>query len=309
MKKILLAKPRGFCAGVVRAIEAVEDALERFGAPIYVKHEIVHNRIVVDELRQKGAIFIEELKDVARGSILIFSAHGVAPAVKIEGQERGLKMIDATCGLVTRVHSAIKRYAKKGYHILLIGHKNHVEVQGSFGHAPKVTTIVESVEDVASLSFDEGQKLFMITQTTLSLLDVEPIFSAIRKRFSQIETLNASSICYATSNRQRALIDLCSQGDLALIVGDSMSSNSKRLVEVAKKQGASGYLIQRADQIDPAWLEGADTVVVSAGASTPERLVQECIQKLCSLEDFSIEEYTKIVENVTFAPPKVSFRR
>lgn len=307
-KTILLARPRGFCAGVVRAIETVNDALERFGAPIYVKHEIVHNRIVVDELKSKGAIFVENLCQVPKGSILIFSAHGVAPSVKLLAEKRELRVIDATCGLVTRVHSAIRRFSKKGYHILLIGHKSHVEVQGSFGHAPDVTTIVESVQDVEHLSFSDHQKLFMITQTTLSLLDVEPIFKAIRARFSQVETLNASSICYATSNRQLALIDLCKRADLVLIVGDTMSSNSKRLVEVAKRQGVQAYLIQQFDQIKDEWIEHANTIAMSAGASTPEGVIQSCIARLHELDSFEIEEYAKIQENVTFALPKVNFR-
>ena len=309
MKKLYLANPRGFCAGVVRAIDAVEDALQRFGAPIYVKHEIVHNRIVVDDLRQKGAIFIENLEDVPPESILIFSAHGVSPEVKKRAANRRLKLIDATCGLVTRVHSAILRHAKKGYHILLIGHKNHVEVQGSYGHAPDCTTIIEKVEDVQKLDFSHTQKLFMVTQTTLSLLDCDPIFKAIKNRFPNVETLRASSICYATSNRQLAIIDLCQKVDLCLVVGDPMSSNSKRLVEVAARQGVQAFLIKGPLDIQSEWIKKCFSVAVTAGASTPEKVVEECVDKIMSLEKFAKETYTKIEENVTFAPPKVSFVR
>src|SRR5689334_10875604 len=232
MKKSLLSKPRGFCAGVDRAIDTVEKALEMWGAPIYVKHEIVHNKHVVEDLKRKGAIFIEDLDDVPANARLIYSAHGVSPAVKEHAKQRGLIEIDATCGLVTKVHSAVKRYAKKGYHILLIGHRNHVEIIGTAGEAPDVTTIIESVKDVDMLTFTSDQPLFYTTQTTLSLDDVKEITDALVKKYPHVETLPSSSICYATTNRQMALREITDAAQLILVVGDPKSSNSNRLREV-----------------------------------------------------------------------------
>lgn len=302
--KLLLSKPRGFCAGVVRAIEIVEKALEKWGPPIYVKHEIVHNRHVVEKLRDKGAIFIENLADVPKGSYLIYSAHGVPPSVREEAKERGLVEIDATCGLVTKVHSAAKRYASKGYKIILIGHKNHVETIGTAGEAPEVTTIVESAEDVEALTFSQEEKLFYITQTTLSLYDVEEITTALSAKYPQIETLASSSICYATTNRQMALREIAEESDLILVVGDPQSSNSNRLREVAQKRGLRGYLINGPEEIDPLWFAGVKTIGLTAGASTPEDVVQLCIEKLIRLGVKEVEDVVFTTEDVVFQIPK-----
>lgn len=302
--KLLLSKPRGFCAGVERAIETVEKALELWGAPIYVKHEIVHNRHVVDGLKAKGAIFIEEIKDVPEGARLIYSAHGVSPAVRAEAKSRNLIEIDATCGLVTRVHSAVKRFAGHGYQIILIGHKNHVEIIGTQGEAPEVTTIVESPEDVATLEFDPSQKLFYITQTTLSLDDVKEITDALIAKYPHIETLPSSSICYATTNRQMALREITEEVDLVLVVGDPQSSNSNRLREVASKRGIASYLINNATEIKPEWLTSVKTIGLTAGASTPESIVQGCIEKLIQLGVKEVQDVVFTIEDVVFQLPK-----
>lgn len=302
--KLLLSKPRGFCAGVERAIETVEKALAIWGAPIYVKHEIVHNRYVVDGLRKKGAIFIEDLKEVPEGSRLIYSAHGVSPEVREQAKARGLIEIDATCGLVTRVHSAVKRFAALSYQIILIGHKNHVEIIGTAGEAPDVTTIVESVEDVDKLTFLAGEKLFYITQTTLSLDDVKEITDRLIKKYPQIETLPSSSICYATTNRQMALREITDQTDLVLVVGDPQSSNSNRLRELAEKRGISSYLINDEREIQKNWLGGVNTIGLTAGASTPEAIVQRCIEHLISLGVTEVEDVVFTTEDVVFQLPK-----
>jgi 4-hydroxy-3-methylbut-2-en-1-yl diphosphate reductase len=302
--KLLLSRPRGFCAGVERAIETVEKALVLWGAPIYVKHEIVHNRYVVDGLKAKGAIFIEDLEQVPEGARLIYSAHGVSPAVREQAKKRQLIEIDATCGLVTRVHSAVKRFANLGYQIILIGHRNHVEIIGTAGEAPKVTTIVESVEDVEKLTFSKDEKLFYITQTTLSLDDVKEITEALKKKYPSIETLPSSSICYATTNRQMALREITDQTDLVLVVGDPQSSNSNRLREVASKREIASYLIDDEREIDPQWLLGVETIGLTAGASTPESIVQRCIQKLMELGVKEVEDVVYTNEDVVFQLPK-----
>lgn len=302
--KLLLSKPRGFCAGVERAIETVEKALTLWGAPIYVKHEIVHNKHVVDGLKAKGAIFIEEIADVPVGARLIYSAHGVSPAVREEAKQRQLIEIDATCGLVTRVHSAVKRFAAQGYRIILIGHRNHVEIIGTAGEAPDVTTIVESVEDVATLHFAPNEKLFYITQTTLSLDDVKEITEALKTKYPHIETLPSSSICYATTNRQMALREITDQTDLVLVVGDPQSSNSNRLREVASRRGVPAYLINDESEIDPKWMDGVKTIGLTAGASTPEGIVQGCIQRLITLGVKEVEDVVFILEDVVFQLPK-----
>lgn len=254
--KLLLSKPRGFCAGVERAIETVEKALTLWGAPIYVKHEIVHNRYVVDKLKAQGAVFIEDLGDVPEGSRLIYSAHGVSPAVREQAKLRKLFEIDATCGLVTRVHSAVKRFAALGFQIILIGHRNHVEIIGTAGEAPEVTHIVESIADVDKLHFGPDDKLFYITQTTLSLDDVKEITEALIQKYPRVQTLPSSSICYATTNRQMALREITDVTELVLVVGDPQSSNSNRLREVASKRGIASYLINNEVEIDPSWLQG-----------------------------------------------------
>ena len=304
MKKLLLSQPRGFCAGVERAIETVEKALQLWGAPIYVKHEIVHNRHVVDDLKAKGAIFIEEVNDVPIGARLIYSAHGVSPAVREQAKERQLIEIDATCGLVTRVHSAVKRFASQGYQIILIGHRNHVEIIGTAGEAPEVTTIVESIEDVGHLNFTQDDRLFYITQTTLSLDDVKEITEALTAKYPKIVTLPSSSICYATTNRQMALREITDQTDLVLVVGDPTSSNSNRLREVASKRGIPSYLINNEKEIDPLWLEKAKTIGLTAGASTPEVVVQRCIERLGKLGVTEVENIVYTQEDVVFQLPK-----
>ena len=306
--KLLLSKPRGFCAGVERAIETVEKALKIWGAPIYVKHEIVHNRHVVESLKARGAIFIEDVNDVPEGERLIYSAHGVSPQVREQAQKRHLIEIDATCGLVTRVHSAVKRYAAQGYQIVLIGHRNHVEIIGTAGEAPDVTTVVESVEDVSKLSYDPSEKLFYITQTTLSLDDVKEITEALLVKYPSIITLPSSSICYATTNRQMALKDITDQTDLVLVVGDPQSSNSNRLRELAEKRGIASYLINDESEIDPKWLQGVQTIGLTAGASTPEEIVQKCISRLNELGVTSVEDVVYTTEDVFFQLPKQVLR-
>ncbi len=302
--KLYLSKPRGFCAGVVRAIKTVEEALKVWGAPIYVKHEIVHNRHVVSRLEKMGAIFIEDLNVVPENSRIIYSAHGVSPEVRHQAKARNLIEIDATCSLVTRVHSAAIRFAKKGYQIVLIGHKNHVEVIGTAGEAPDVTTVVESVSDVENLQFSDDQKLFYTTQTTLSVDDVKEITEALQNKYPHIETLPSSSICYATTNRQLALKELTEKVDLVLVVGDPTSSNSNRLREVAENKDISAYLINSPKEINEKWLKGVTAIGLTAGASTPEDIVQSCIEYLFSLGVTSASEVEYVSEDVYFELPK-----
>jgi 4-hydroxy-3-methylbut-2-enyl diphosphate reductase len=302
--KLLLSKPRGFCAGVDRAIETVERALKLWGAPIYVKHEIVHNQHVVEDLKQKGAIFIEDLEEVPEGARLIYSAHGISPAVREQAKARNLIEIDATCGLVTKVHSAVKRYAEKGYQIILIGHRTHVEIIGTAGEAPEVTTIVESPKDVEALTFSPEDKLFYTTQTTLSLDDVKEIAAALVAKYPQIETLPSSSICYATTNRQMALRSITELTQLVLVVGDPKSSNSNRLREVAEIRGVPAYLINDEREIQPHWLDGVKVIGLTAGASTPEHVVQCCIAELRHLGVTDVEDVVYTEEHVIFQLPK-----
>lgn len=302
--KLLLSKPRGFCAGVVRAIDIVEKSLEKWGAPIYVKHEIVHNRHVVHRLKEKGAIFIENLTDVPIGERLIYSAHGVSPAVREEAKKRELIEIDATCGLVTKVHSAAKRYAVKGYKIILIGHRNHVETIGTAGEAPESTTIVETVEDVDALTFTNEDKLCYLTQTTLSLDDIKDITEALARRYPQIETLPSSSICYATTNRQMALREIAENTDLVLVIGDPQSSNSNRLCEVAQRRGVPSHLINGPEEIQVSWFKNVKTIGLTAGASTPEDIVQLCIKRLVEYGVEEVEDIVYTTEDVVFQLPR-----
>lgn len=302
--KLLLSRPRGFCAGVVRAIETVEKALEIWGAPIYVKHEIVHNFHVVERLRKKGAIFVNDLKDVPFGSRLIYSAHGVPPSVRDEANKYGLIEIDATCVLVTKIHSAVKRFANSGYHIVLIGHRSHVEIIGTFGEAPEKTTIVENIGDVDLLPFSENDKLFYVTQTTLSVDDVSSITRALTLRYPQIQTLNSGSVCYATTNRQNALRKIVNYTDVVLVVGDPTSSNSNRLCELAVKNKKKAYLINGSSEIIASWLDGVNVIGLTAGASTPEDIVQLCIERLKQLGVTSVEDVEYVHENVMFKLPK-----
>lgn len=303
--KLYLAKPRGFCAGVDRAIETVERAIELWGAPIWVKHHIVHNMHVVRRLEKMGAVFIEDLDEVPIGGRVIYSAHGVSPQVREHAKRRNLIEIDATCGLVTRVHSAAKRFAVKGYQIILIGHRNHVEIIGTAGEAPEVTTVVESVAEVQKLPFTQQDRLFYVTQTTLSLDDVKEITDALLERYPQIETLPSTSICYATTNRQMALRDIAEVTDLILVVGDPSSSNSNRLREVGARRNIPSYLINSECEIDPKWVEGCEAIGLSAGASTPEDIVQRCIARLEELGVSETEEVVFTEEHVLFQLPKM----
>lgn len=307
MRKLILTSPRGFCSGVVRAIDIVETALAQFGAPIYVKHEIVHNRHVVQRLEQQGVIFIEDISSVPREAILIFSAHGVTPLVRQEAEARALKVIDATCVLVTKIHSAVKRYASKGYKIILIGHRQHVEVIGIKGEAAEYVTVVENVDDVEQLVFPSNQPLFYVTQTTLSLDDTQEISQALIKKYPHIITLNSSSICYATRNRQEALKSVLNEDvKFVFVVGDRNSSNSNRLCEVARKRGCEAVLINSPEDILDKMIPEHGNIVMTAGASTPEEIVQACIHKLLNeIPILEIEESVYTEEDVKFGLPKM----
>ncbi|MDP1527394.1 MAG: 4-hydroxy-3-methylbut-2-enyl diphosphate reductase [Rhodocyclaceae bacterium] len=303
--EILLANPRGFCAGVERAIAIVERALEKFGAPIYVRHEVVHNRFVVDGLKAKGAIFVEELNEVPDGATLIFSAHGVSKAVREEADKRGLKVFDATCPLVTKVHLEVERHRKAGREVVMIGHKGHPEVEGTMGQSAGGMYLVENVEDVATLNVGAGTTaLAYVTQTTLSVDDAAAIVSALKRRFPDIVGPKKDDICYATQNRQDAVKQLACRVDLVIVVGSKNSSNSNRLREVAKNLGVSAYLVDNASEIDPGWLAGKVGVGVTAGASAPEVLVNEVIQQLRALGAGAVETLEGVAESVNFPLPK-----
>ncbi len=303
---ILLANPRGFCAGVERAIAIVERALEKFGRPIYVRHEVVHNRYVVDDLKAKGAIFIEDLADVPDGATLIFSAHGVPQSVRREAEQRGLTVFDATCPLVTKVHLEVARLRKQGYEIVMIGHKGHPEVEGTMGQAEGGMYLVESVEDVAGLKVDAGGtgKLAYVTQTTLSVDDASRIVAALRDRFPAIVGPKKDDICYATQNRQDAVKKLAGNVDVVVVVGSKNSSNSNRLREVAENLGARAQLVDDASQIDPALLAGAGAIGVTAGASAPEVLVRGVIEHLQARGGRALGLEHEASEGVTFPLPK-----
>ncbi|MDP6981147.1 MAG: 4-hydroxy-3-methylbut-2-enyl diphosphate reductase [Myxococcota bacterium] len=303
--EILLASPRGFCAGVDRAIEIVERALERHGPPVYVRHEIVHNKAVVDALREKGAIFVEEPSEAPLGSQLIFSAHGVSPKVRDEAAAHDHHTIDATCPLVTKVHVEVKRMVAQGYEIIMIGHAGHVEVEGTMGQAPGQMHLVETVDDVKRIKVRNPERLGCVTQTTLSVDDTAVVMEALKARFPQIRLPKRDDICYATQNRQDAVKTLAEQADLVLIVGAPASSNSNRLVEVAAKRGIRSVLIQNAYEIEPVWLEGVRCVGVSAGASTPEFLVEQVIERLETLHegDVNVRSLALVDEGMTFKLP------
>ncbi|CEM10222.1 unnamed protein product [Vitrella brassicaformis CCMP3155] len=302
--KLVLTNPRGFCEGVVRAIDTVEEALKLWGPPIYVKHEIVHNRIVCDRLKNKGVIFIEDLNEVPEGEKIIYSAHGIPPEVRDVAKQRNLMEVDATCPLVTKVHVYAKRKAKEGYHIILIGHADHVETIGTKGEAPDQTTIVESVQDVMNLPFTENDKLFYATQTTLSMDDCKDIVAALKLRYPHVESIPSGSICFATTNRQGAMREVVEQSDLALVVGDQMSSNSKRLRETAELRNVKGKLIQGPDDIREEWLDGVKTITLTAGASTPEDVVQRVVDRLKELGVTQTEEFVFAEENVNWKLPR-----
>jgi 4-hydroxy-3-methylbut-2-enyl diphosphate reductase len=306
-KKVILLKPRGFCAGVVRAIDVVRIALNLYGSPIYVRKEIVHNRHVVDELRHAGAIFIEELDEVPEGARVIFSAHGVSPAVREQARERHLLVIDATCPLVTKVHLEAVRFARDGFTIVLIGHRDHDEVIGTRGEAPSCTFLVSSVGDVDRLTPPDPRRMVYLTQTTLSLDETKDIVARLMERFPEIQGPPAQDICYATENRQLGVKAVVSMCDLLLVVGSKNSSNSKRLVEVSKNSGVPAYLVDGANEVDPHWLEGARTVAVTAGASAPEILVQELVASLKAQGFGEVEEKDLKEEDVRFTlPPQLA---
>ena len=302
---VLVAAPRGFCAGVDRAIHIVELAIERFGAPVYVRHEIVHNRFVVDSLKNKGAIFVEELEEVPDGVPVVFSAHGVPKAVPAAAEERGLNYLDATCPLVSKVHRQAERMVDQGRHIFFIGHAGHPEVIGTFGQVPPGSmTLIETIEEAQSVMPAAGVELGFLTQTTLSVDDTADIVAELQRRFPEIQGPKGDDICYATSNRQAAVKAIAARCDLMLVIGATNSSNSQRLREVAERSGTRAFLIPRADQLDWAWFEGVRTVGVTAGASAPEALVQELLQLLASRYDVAMEEITSAVEDVTFKLPR-----
>ena len=303
--QLLIAAPRGFCAGVDRAIEIVERALEKYGAPVYVRHEIVHNRYVVDALKAKGAIFVEELDEVPDDAPVVFSAHGVPKSVPAEAERRKLLYVDATCPLVSKVHRQAERQIEKGQHILFIGHAGHPEVIGTMGQVPEgQITLVETVEDVEALAFGEGDDLSFLTQTTLSVDDTREIVEALQRRYPQIVAPKAEDICYATSNRQAAVKEMAGGCDLVLVIGAPNSSNSLRLVEVAERMGTTARLIQRADEIEPEWLEGVGTLGLTAGASAPEKLVREVVDRLSDWRQVTEKVITTAEENIVFKLPR-----
>lgn len=307
MKELVLANPRGFCAGVDRAIDIVERALELFGAPIYVRHEVVHNRFVVDDLRDKGAVFVDELDQVPDNATVIFSAHGVSKQVQADGKQRGLKVFDATCPLVTKVHMEVSRYEKQGMECILIGHAGHPEVEGTMGQYTSEEGgmyLVESPEDVANLPVKNPERLAFVTQTTLSVDDTSLVIDALRQHFPKIMGPSKDDICYATQNRQDAVKKLAAECDLVLVVGSVNSSNSNRLRELSEKLGTAAYLLDNAGEIQSHWLEGKQRIGLTAGASAPEILVQQVVERLSELGVESVNEDQGLRENIEFSLPR-----
>jgi len=302
--EILLAEPRGFCAGVDRAIEIVERALDKFGAPIYVRHEIVHNTFVVNDLKAKGAIFIEDLSDVPPDATLIFSAHGVSKAVQDEAIERGFQVFDATCPLVSKVHVEVAKLHKEGYEFIMIGHKGHPEVEGTMGQLDSGIHLVEDVADVARVQPGQTDKLALVTQTTLSMDDAADIAAAVKARFPKVREPKQQDICYATQNRQDAIKVMSPQVDVVIVVGSPTSSNSNRLREVAKKLGTESYMVDHADELQASWFEGRSRVGLTAGASAPDVLVQAVIARLRELGAVSVRKMDGVVETIKFPLPK-----
>ncbi len=302
---ILLAAPRGYCAGVDRAVQSVERALEAYGAPVYVRKEIVHNKHVVEQLRDAGAVFVDELDDsIPEGAVTVFSAHGVAPSVHAEAAERKLQTIDATCPLVTKVHREAVKFAEDGYTIILIGHDGHEEVEGTMGEAPDSIVLVETVADVDALEVDDPEKLAFISQTTLSVDETSIIIDRLRERFPSIISPRTDDICYATTNRQAAVKQLAPLCELVLVIGSKNSSNSNRLVEVAREHGADSYLIDNETQVLEQWLEGVETLGITSGASAPEELVQRLVDLFRDAGTSDVEEFTVVEEDVRFMLPK-----
>ncbi|MET3440627.1 4-hydroxy-3-methylbut-2-enyl diphosphate reductase [Variovorax paradoxus] len=304
LEEVVLAEPRGFCAGVDRAIEIVERALAKFGAPIYVRHEIVHNTYVVNELKAKGAIFIEDLADVPPGATLVFSAHGVSKAVQQEARDRGFDVFDATCPLVTKVHVEVAKLAKEGYEFIMIGHKGHPEVEGTMGQLSSGIHLVEDVDGVAKVSPAQTEKLAVVTQTTLSVDDAAEIAAAVRARFPMVREPKQQDICYATQNRQDAVKILSPQVDLVIVVGSPTSSNSNRLRELAQRLGTESYMVDSAEELKPEWFEGKTRVGLTAGASAPEVLVREVIERVRALGAVSVRKMDGIEETIKFPLPK-----
>jgi len=298
-----MAQPRGFCAGVVRAIEIVERSLQRFGAPVYVRHEIVHNRHVVERLQRMGAIFVESLDDIPNGAVTIFSAHGVAESVVAEAKSRGLPVLDATCPLVSKVHMQGKRYVARGRKLILVGHAGHPEVEGTMGQVGAPVYLISTVGDVAKLDLPHDTPLSYVTQTTLSIDDTRGVIDALRARFSDLEGPDVSDICYATQHRQSAVRGLCEVVDLLLVVGSSNSSNSNRLREIGVEKGLPSYLISDGSELNPEWLRGAKTVGLTAGASAPEELVLDVIKALRLHDDVEVEQIAGVREDIEFNLP------
>lgn len=302
--EILLAQPRGFCAGVDRAIEIVERAIAQFGKPIYVRHEIVHNAYVVEDLRKKGAVFIEELADVPAGNVVVFSAHGVSKAVQAEAEKRGLKVFDATCPLVTKVHMEVAKMRREGREIIMIGHDGHPEVEGTMGQTEEGIYLVETIDDVKELRVKDPAMLAYVSQTTLSVDDTVDVINALKEKFPSIAEPKKGDICYATTNRQEAVKFMAPQVDVVIVVGSPNSSNSNRLREVAQKKGTGAYMVDNASQINPAWLEGKLRIGVTAGASAPEVLVQQVIDRLKEFGARSVRTLDGVEESVIFPMPK-----
>src|SRR3954451_3260172 len=303
-EKLLLAAPRGYCAGVDRAVQTVERALELHGAPVYVRKEIVHNKHVVEELAKRGAIFVEDEAEVPEGAIVVFSAHGVSPAVHDNAAARGLRTIDATCPLVTKVHVSARRFAADGYTIVMIGHEGHEEVEGTMGEAPESIVLVQTAEEVEALEIPDPERVAFITQTTLSVDETAEIIAALRAKFPSIVSSKSDDICYATTNRQIAVKQLPRECELVLVIGSTNSSNSNRLVEVAREHGAASHLIDNASQVDEAWLDGVETVGITSGASAPEELVAELVEYFRDRGADDVSELRAVDEDVRFMLPK-----
>jgi 4-hydroxy-3-methylbut-2-enyl diphosphate reductase len=303
MIRVVLAQPRGFCAGVERAIEIVERAIEKYGPPIYVRHEIVHNRHVVERLRAKGARFVDEIDEIPPGAVTIFSAHGVASAIETRAEERGLPVIDATCPLVSKVHIEGQRYANQGREIILIGHAGHPEIEGTMGRITGKVHLISKPEEVSRLRVSDPEKLAFITQTTLSVDDTRAVIEALKARFPSIVGPDTKDICYATQNRQRATLELAKIVDVVLVVGAPNSSNSNRLREIAAEFGVPSYLIEDANALDARWLDGISAVGITAGASAPDELVEELVERLREMDEIEIERLSGVTENVRFRMP------
>ncbi|HSI35392.1 MAG TPA: 4-hydroxy-3-methylbut-2-enyl diphosphate reductase [Tepidisphaeraceae bacterium] len=302
--RIILANPRGFCAGVNMAIECVDRVLQHQGPPVYVFHEIVHNKHVVGDFISRGVVFVDSIEEVPEGATVVYSAHGVSPEIRAVSKGRNLVEIDATCPLVTKVHHEVKNFARKGYHIIFIGHRNHDEAVGTVGEAPESITVVESVEEVEALAFPQDAKLCYVTQTTLSMWDAQTVMGALKAKYPGIKPPPTDDICYATTNRQNAVNELGGEAQLVLVVGSQNSSNSKRLAEMAQQAGKAAYLIDDQRELEPEWFRGVDTVFITAGASAPERLVQDLVARIQEQFGGDVEERTLVEETMSFELPK-----